>query len=147
MRTYMSGAQNAVKSMGYVWLFGLLMVARHSDGAMFDKAIKTQHIDSVVSCKNKNPSAGVTCSYFSRFMVKEIDDCESNVYGETQLSVIPLTSGHKEAPCEKETVPNEIVISSYTGGECHIGDVVALLPFEVLDGFDRSTFLKMGDGC
>jgi hypothetical protein len=57
--------------------------------------------------------ADLSCSYYSHFMVKEID--APLVKGSALLSIVPIESKQISPPCRKEAEKNEIVVDSWSG--------------------------------
>jgi len=50
----------------------------------------------------------VTCRYYARFMVKEVDEGE---VGATQLSIVPIDAGAAKPPCQRPNLASEKVVS------------------------------------
>src|SRR5690349_468164 len=71
----------------------------------FDKpmSVKTQ----VVKATKDTPKATITCSYFGKFMVKQVDEGE---VGAAQLSIVPIADPKTKPACQRANATNEAVV-------------------------------------
>ena len=85
---------------------GLPRPAQAADG-LFDAPIKLVRLPLPADPANPQAKAQLSCFYFPRFMIKEVDLGE---LGAEQLSVIPVAQGAKRPVCKRENIDGEIVI-------------------------------------
>ena len=79
--------------------------AKPAAPSVFDAPLKTQKLTLPANEVGAKPK--LTCQYYARFMVKQVDDGE---VGAAQLSIIPLAAGAKPV-CQRKNVPGEKVVS------------------------------------
>ena len=87
-------------------VLGLPRAVLAADG-LFDAPIKLVRLPLPAEPSNPQAKAQLSCFYFPRFMVKEVDLGE---LGAEQLSVIPVAQGAKRPVCKRENIDGEIVI-------------------------------------
>src|SRR5215475_6562737 len=79
--------------------------------SVFDPPLETKKIllpPSATAAKTK-----LTCRYYARFMVKEIDEGE---VGAAQLSIVPIAAGGAKPACQRANVPTEKVVDPSAWG-------------------------------
>ncbi len=76
---------------------------------LFDSPTKTIHLPLPADPANPTDKAQLSCFYFPRFMVKEVDLGE---VGAEQLSIVPVASGAgaKKPVCQRDNVDGEKVV-------------------------------------
>ena len=79
-------------------------IAAPSANALFDPPLATQK--RALPAAKGAPKATLTCNYYPRFMVKQIDEGE---VGAAQLSIVAGDAAHKPA-CQRANLPGEKVI-------------------------------------
>jgi hypothetical protein len=79
-------------------------IAAPSANALFDPPVATQK--RALPAAKGAPKATLTCNYYPRFMVKQIDEGE---VGAAQLSIVASDAAHKPA-CQRANRPGEKVI-------------------------------------
>lgn len=87
-----------------VFAVALISPSQAKTTAGFDKPSDVKRV--VAPAKGDTPKATITCSYYSRFMVKMVDEGE---VGAAQLSVVPSEPAHKPK-CEHANAANEKVV-------------------------------------
>jgi hypothetical protein len=80
--------------------------------SVFDTPLETQQRPLPLPITNINQHFELTCIYYLRFMVKQIDEGE---IGATQLSIIPIEAAGPKPDCQKENVPSENVVPDAIG--------------------------------
>jgi len=82
---------------------------------LFDTPAKTIHLPLPADPANPTDKAQLSCFYFPRFMVKEVDLGE---VGAEQLSIVPVATGAgaKKPVCKRENVDGEKVVSAEDWG-------------------------------
>src|SRR5262245_23238345 len=78
--------------------------AKPADSA-FDPPLKTQKLTLPANEVGYKPK--LTCRYYARFMVKEVDEGE---VGAAQLSIVPIAAASKPA-CQRKNVAGEKVVN------------------------------------
>jgi hypothetical protein len=81
-------------------------IAAPSANALFDPPVATQK--RALPAAKGAPKATLTCNYYPRFMVKQIDEGE---VGAAQLSIVAGDAAHKPA-CQRANLPGEKVIDA-----------------------------------
>jgi hypothetical protein len=87
-------------------LLGLSSAAQAA-GGLFDAPIKLVRLPLPADPANPQAKAQLSCFYFPRFAVKEVDLGE---LGAEQLSIIPVAQGAKRPVCKRDNIDSEIVI-------------------------------------
>jgi hypothetical protein len=85
----------------------LLTGAAIAASSLYDKPVKRVRVQLPPDPEVPQNRARVTCYYFARFMVKEVDLGE---VGAEQLSILPLAGGPETAPCQRQNAAAEQVI-------------------------------------
>src|SRR5205823_14886169 len=91
-------------------LLSILVLVSLSCADSFDKPLAKKTVDLGPSRSTPKTHAKVTCYFFSRFMVKEVDLGEK---GAARLSIVPIAKGttpactRSRARAEKEIDPKE----------------------------------------
>jgi hypothetical protein len=90
---------------------GLALLGAAADAAssVYDKPVKTVRVQLPPDPEVPRNRARVTCYYFARLMVKEVDLGE---IGAEQLSILPLAGGPETPPCRRENAATEKVIAA-----------------------------------
>jgi hypothetical protein len=78
--------------------------AKSADSA-FDAPLKTQKVR--LSPNEVGYRTKLTCRYYARFMVKEVDEGE---VGAAQLSILPIGGSGPKPACQRKNVPSEKVV-------------------------------------
>jgi hypothetical protein len=73
--------------------------------SVFDTATSVDTV--IVPAKGQTPKTTVTCHYYPKFMVKQVDEGE---VGAAQLSIAPSDAAHKPA-CQRANAANEKVVN------------------------------------
>ena len=89
-----------------LFLLALPCPVRAAD-SLFDAPIKLVRLPLPADPANPQAKAQLSCFYFPRFMVKEVDLGE---LGSEQLSITPVAQGAKRPVCKRENIDSEIVI-------------------------------------
>jgi hypothetical protein len=92
---------------GAIMSLALLAEAAGAASSLYDKPVKMLRVKLPPDPENPQARARVSCFYFARFMVKEVDLGE---VGAEQLSILPLAGGPETAPCQRENAAAERVI-------------------------------------
>jgi hypothetical protein len=72
----------------------------------FDPPLQTQK--RTLPAVGNTPKTTLTCRYYARFMVKEVDEGE---VGAAQLSIVPGGAGAAKPPCQRANLPTEKVVN------------------------------------
>jgi len=89
-------------------IFGWAIAANAAAGdASFDTPLKVVHVALPPDKDNPDARPEVRCSYYARYMVKEIDLGEIGAY---QLSIVP--AAHRPPACRKANGPDEKIVSA-----------------------------------
>ena len=103
------GARFALIGLALLCLAGL--AAGSAEASPFDKPVKTTVLPLPPDPQNPTDKAQLSCFYFARFMVKEVDLGE---VGAEQLSILPF-SGGASPPCKRENAADERVLADWSG--------------------------------
>ena len=87
----------------------LTWAANHAS-SVFDVASGVNKV--TLPAKKDTPKTTITCHYYAKFMVKEVDEGE---VGAAQLSIVPGDAAHKPA-CQRANLANEKVVSANDWG-------------------------------
>jgi hypothetical protein len=75
--------------------------------SVFDPPLATQKV--VLPAGKTTPKTTVTCRYYPRFMVKQVDEGE---VGAAQLSVVPIDAANPKPVCQRKNAASEKVVNS-----------------------------------
>ena len=105
-----------MRNLGWTFVVALLgtvavghfALSASTASSLFDKPLKTVRVPLPRDPDNPQSKAELSCAYYPRFVVKQIDLGEEGAY---QLSIIPL-SGQEQPACRKDNATNEKVVSA-----------------------------------
>lgn len=81
--------------------------AARATSSLFDAPLQTQK--RKLPAVKGTPKTVLTCRYYARFMIKEVDDGE---VGAAQISILPSDGGVPKPVCQRKNVPSEKVVSA-----------------------------------
>ncbi len=87
-------------------IFGLFLLASLSWGETFDKPVRKQRVELGKAANALSDRNRVTCYYFPKFMVKEVDLGEE---GAERLGIVPVTP-QSRGKCVRSRSKEEIVV-------------------------------------
>lgn len=90
-------------------IFLLLFMMNALAYASFDVPLEIKHVDLGPSKTSPSSRDEVTCFYFDKFMVKQIDLSEK---GAAQLSILRFSKNAKRPACQKKNVTQEMIVDS-----------------------------------
>ncbi len=120
-----------VLAMGLAWTGCAGAAVSRNAELFFDKPLRVAHVTLPRDPENPQARPELRCSYFARFMVKEIDLGEP---GASQLSILPAVG--TERACRKENAADERIVSPDDWTGYFKGAVGDYIFFDAEDGWN-----------